>query len=155
MARQIGTLGTIDQISVGGRVFTDVTTIIILNAYITTNGRFTTFRKNNTSAGYQVTAAKTLSINAVKVNSDAAAGTSLGCTLGYGDTDVGLNSAAAPTTPIYQFGAVGSPVLSGLQGSNTTNTMESATLFTIPATKFPVGVADGTNIAVTVYGYEA
>lgn len=155
MARQIGTLGTIDTITVGGRVFTDLTTLIYLEAYTATTARYTTYRKNNTSAGYQVTTGKTLSIYAIRVMTDSAAGSSAGSVLSYGDTDVGLNSAAAPTNVVYQFGDSTARIFLTTTGQTSGVFYESPTLFTVPATKYAAQLAVGNDCLALAFGYEA
>ncbi len=132
MAKAIGTLGSVDTITVGDRSFTDLTNIIILHGITaTTNGRCT-LRKATGSAGYPVTAAKTLHVYAIRVTSTAAS--EIKGVMAQTDNDVGMSSATAFTNPVYFAGA-----LTVDMGSSLANIGASYTLacdFTVAAGKF-------------------
>jgi hypothetical protein len=158
MATPIGTLGTIPTLTVGGRVFTDLSTLITLVTAIQTANRSGTFRLTNGSSGYPVTASKTLTVSAMSViSTNQVAGNSAGvASFGYADNDVGVNSATALTTPVYYGGSaliglapVGEPSFGG--------EFQYSVKLVVPAGKYPFAVQDGSaNILVIhAYGYEA
>lgn len=138
-------------IQVGGRVFTDLTNLIILRGYATNTGYSSMFQAGSSSA-YQVTAGKTLTILAIEIFSEAADN---GAIFLYGDNDVGFNGAS-PTTPVFNF-----PTSTAATKLNTA--VKSITSgwnykWTIPATKYPAFEAQsggGVGVWVTAYGYEA
>jgi len=155
MAKAIGTLGTIDTLTVGGRTFTDLTNLIILYGLVSTAGRHTTLRLPNASSGYQVTSGKTFKIEAIFAStSSASAGPVMPF---YGDTDVGLDSASAPTNPVY-IGGNNNPQAIALAGNTSGNLVLSNPIpgmnFSVPAGKYPCVYAGATSSLVAVYGYE-
>lgn len=154
-SKQIGTLGTIPSITVGNRVFTDLDNLIILIAQVTASGQFTSFRKFNGTAGYQVTAGKTLTVEAFKVTGGSGtAGNDAGIL--YGDNDVGYNSVPAPTTPVYPGGLSTSPSIArDTMTATATFLPEGAINFQVPATKYLTLVANAAPCIMYVYGYEA
>lgn len=99
MARPIGTLGNIPTITVGGRVFTDLTSLKFLAAYITTGSTdiYSSLRLTGTSTGYA--AVNTLTIYAVQANFNAANGA---FKLGSGTSSV--SSTTAPTGATDEYG---------------------------------------------------
>lgn len=160
MATQIGTLGNISVLTVGGRVFTDLTSLIILYGEVSTATRYTTLRKQNGAAGYQVTAGKTLTISAMSLLYGGTVTNTTAVALLYGDTDVGINSAAAPTTPKYIGSDVNMFVFFSALGAGATPSGPSSTLsgidFGIPAAKYPCMQTNSTtNFGNAFYGYEA
>lgn len=107
MASQaIGTLGTIDTVTVGGRVFTDLTNLIQIIGVITGGGQRSCMRKLSASAGYApsgVTFKPKAGIFWVTVTSMVSA--SGGCTFAYSDNDSGLASnSTALTNGVYICG---------------------------------------------------
>lgn len=160
MATPIGTLGTIPSLQIGGRVYTDLTSLIILGADATA-GRWGTMRLCSGTAGYQVTTGKTLTISSVAANSPAGGGSSVYGTILYGNTDVGFQSASAPTSPVYMFGSstvfpiLGAFAASGASVSNYKDTAININ-FAVPATKYPaLENSGGAEIFMIAYGYEA
>lgn len=156
MAKAIGTLGTIPSLTVGGSVFTDLDNLIVLGGTNSTNA-FCTLRKPNGTAGYQVTAGKTLTQRALHFTDLDTAGNSATCSLLYGDTDVGQNAAAAPTTPVYNFGTSAISIVNAIIAGGLDKNHEVSIFFQVPATKYPgatMGAASGIK-AVLTYGYEA
>lgn len=163
MATPIGTLGTIPTITVGGRVFTDLTTIIILQAYMNSSAatRYSTFRR--TSSGYQVTTAKTLKLHAAKWSGIGT--NSGGFTMGYGDNDVGFSSASAPTNETFPFyGSATNSVM--LNGRDTTSrepvwdemAFDPNNPNGFAATKYPFllnqNSTTNSNVVCQIFGYE-
>lgn len=152
--KQIGTLGTIDTITVGGRVLTNLASLITLNAILDgTNANWSTFRASNASAGYQVTAGKTLALVGANFSIVGAAASSGGILL-YGDTDVTLSSGSAPTNPVYIFGddpGVGVPVMNGTADG----IFGMALNFSIPSAKYPAVFSQGAVLGyIQIFGYE-
>lgn len=158
MAKPIGTLGTIDTLTVGGRVFTDLTNLIILG--MANGGGFnSTFRKqyptNVTGAGYQVTGGKSLTLWAAQILALGADNIQIL----YSDNDVGLSSGTAFTNPVYPHGNTGYYIWSSTGGVNIATSFKAwhdiNMHFVIPAAKY-VSCIIGTNTtAANVYGYEA
>lgn len=141
------------SLTVGGRVMTDMSNLIVLHARFASGAnRYFGACKSNGTAAYQVTAGKTLRIIAARVAvGTAASGGPIA--LGYSDAAITLaGTAGAPTNPIYNGGSNGVyTATTGVLGVT-----EFALNFTIPATKYVhhdqgTATADG---AVTYYGYE-
>lgn len=157
MSNIIGNLGTIPTFTVGGAVFTDLTNIIITYGHVVTSGHYTTVRRQNGSAGYLPSGSKTYKISAFDVATGQVASSEIQLFLLYGDTDVGLDSASAPTTPKYPGNdpACKSGVLwNGAGGTPNIYLKTFCTDFTTPNTKFTSVKADGAGITFALYGYE-
>lgn len=103
MATPIGTLGTIPTLTVGGRVFTDLTTLIELTGFCGNTNTNASLRLYSGSSGYQVTVGKTLTLHAQQISWTTASG-SAGFALGYADNDVGMDSGTAFTNPVWRGG---------------------------------------------------
>lgn len=98
MARGITTAGAIPTLTIDGRTFTDLTTLIKLYTHNTTAGRYGTCRKQDGSGtGYAAVA--TLRIAAIRVNLQS--GTSSSVKMMRSDNDVTFDSSTAPTNPNY------------------------------------------------------
>lgn len=155
-AAGIGPSIMVPSLTVGGRTFTDLSNLIYLHGRVATAARWATFRTENASAGRQTTSGKTLTIYACNIYSETAS-TTTGMVLLYGDTDVGMDAAAAPTNPVYLAGD--SSLLAGgvLYGAATTGVMnhsESAVAFQVPSLKYPAMKYDSTAAQGTCYAYE-
>lgn len=156
MAKAIGTLGTVDTITVGGRVFTDLTNLIIIMTSITTASRYGTFRKASASAGYTPSGGLTFKFGAIRmIPAGYAAGDSDSCQLLYGDNDVGVNSAAAPTTPVFPGGGtvfeMGPQAVLTLQASAYGG--EGITDFVVPNGKYPGAFHNGAGSLIVYQGF--
>lgn len=93
----------IPNLTVAGRVFTDLARLIILigpteNAASSSR---TTLRKPSGSAGYQVTTGKTLTVYAIRAISTA---NTFSAFLAQTDNDVGIAGNTAFTNPVYFAG---------------------------------------------------
>lgn len=138
--------------TVGGRVFTDLTTIISLCGYCSSNRQFT-LRKPGVGSGYAVTTGKTLTIHAAKISCTSPAGF-YGFECVQSDNDIGVDSATAFTNPVYQFGAA-TPIM-GLNTSSGASEMEYGQIaFPVSALKYPGIYTNVGNIQVYAWGYEA
>lgn len=157
-SKAIGTLGTIDTITVGGRVFTNLTSLIILYGWADGTGTSNrcTLRTANGSAGYQVTTGKTLTIRAVRFQTTGAsntAGVSPG-NLAYADNDVGVATSTAFTNSVNMIGNTSfiqwgrASLYYGSDGDG------AAIDFQVPALKYPAYVASNQICAIICYGYE-
>lgn len=135
--------GQADSLTIGGRVFTDLDNLVILHGLTTANG-FATCRRGADSAGYQIPTGKKLKIFAATFNSRTAASASPA--FGYGNTDVGSNSAAAPTTPVYNAGDFGQ-VAAAAAG----NVVSYNYFFEVPAGKYVFFA--GAQLSTTLFGY--
>jgi hypothetical protein len=134
-------------LEIGGRLFTNLTTLKIIHGWTNANN-YTTLRACNATAGYQVTVSKSLYVYAMRITV-LTAGASTGFYALYGDTDVGLNSVAAPTTPVYSGGSTSQYIGSGAA----VGTSEVNSDFFIAAQKYPCFHADVSSVAF-FYGYE-
>lgn len=146
------------SLTVGGRVFTDLTNLIVLQCYVSLNNGCT-FRKTNASSGYQVTAGKTLTIWAYRLETANTASISNGIPY-YADADIGFSSGTAPTSPVYIAGGAASTIWASTalaaQATSTPGMKEVATEFPIPATKYAAWnwSAQNGSLMVTAFGYE-
>lgn len=145
------TPGTIPSITIGGRVFTDLSTnLIVLISGANAAANYTTFRRPFASAGYQVTAGKTLYVTAMQYR--AAAVSAIG--MGYSDNDVGLNVAGPPTNWIQMMGAAQAfdnfSAVVGAYGN------EKAVWYPIPAGKYITWNGYGASMQnqIVLWGYE-
>ena len=146
MAQPIGTLGNIPTITAGGRIFTDLTTIISLVSQAgTTNGG--TFRKPGITSGYAVTSGKTLTVGAMVFYATA----NVGMKIAQTDNDIGLDASTAFTNPVYLGSSSGLtfPIFATLP-------LGFAPNFPVAATKYLsfANNSSGTTWALA-YGYEA
>lgn len=151
-ARAIGTLGVIDTLTIGGRVFSDLTNLKSLGAGVLF-ANYTTFRSPNSTSGYQVTTGKTFNIYAIKsytANVDTNAAGSFN--IGYANADAGLNGAA-PSTIVYMGGDIGQAHI--LQFSSRGNEVALATPFGVPSQKYPFVTGNSAGqIQCFAFGYE-
>lgn len=132
MANAIGTIGNIPTLTVAGRLFTDLTSIIMLATHTTTGGsRNGTFRKmgSGSGAGYQVTAGKTMTVYAANFTINQTAATEVPA-IAQSDNDVGIDSATALTNAVY-FGS------------------ESSSRFTLAVTP---AAAVGSTVSIPLFG---
>ncbi len=153
MAKPIGTLGTIPTLTVGGRVFTDLDTLITLVAKC--SGNQSTLRKSGAQAGagYPVTALKTLNIYALRI---IPTGATAGGFIGQSDSDSGLSASSALTNPIY-FGTESSVATSDIlqaSGANTITEMAGNPLGKVLAGKYLTIDANSAGLFVWAFGYE-
>lgn len=154
MARPIGQLGVIPTLQVGNWVFTDLTTLIVLHGAANTNAHWTTLRKSNASAGYQITSGKTYTVNAVSMVTGAVGSSTT--YFGYGDNDVGLNNASAPTNFVYIAGdsSLGGMILP--EGAPVGTIVSQNCAVPIPQLKYVgMGINSAAIKSLTTFGYEA
>jgi len=158
--QNVGTVGMVDSLTIGGRTFTDLTNLISLVGNVT-SGAFTTLRKLDATSGYTPSGSNKFKVHAIKmflVNASAASNSSLN--LGYGDTDSGVGGGA-PTTPKYVGNDATNAHIFPIPWVGTANgpiqdTFELAygQPFTIPNTKFPFVTGNAVQAQVIIYGYE-
>lgn len=79
-----------------------VSNVIYLGGYATASAHYATLRKPNSSSGYQTTSGKTLHIFAACVTSQSTTQMQFG--LCYGTSDIGMDSASAPSGVSNNFG---------------------------------------------------
>lgn len=153
MARPVGTLGAAPSLTVGNMTFTDLDNLIVLFAW--GSDTTMTFRKINgssaPSAGYQVTAGKTLYIYAGKSLSNSAGS---GPALFQSDNDVGYNSATALTNQVNVMGdANGKPLPNPVAYTYGENAWGKG--FPVQATKYVSAKNNAlTNQGIYLFGYE-
>lgn len=153
MAKPIGTLGVIDTLTIGGRVYTDLTNLIILHGAVSISGNPTTFRKANGTAGYQ--AVNTLTISSVVFHCVTASAGVVG-NLGYTDTDYGINNGGG-VTGAFKYIADSATLPQIPFDSTTGNTTITSNInFTVATTKYLFFVPGSSiNTIVLAYGYDA
>lgn len=142
--------GTVPNLTVGGRTFTDLSNLIVLYA-ANQGSTYSTFRKRNSAVGYSVTAGKTLTIYAVRLISFFP--TAAGSAIFQSDTDVGFNSASAPTNLVY-FG--GSAVSTVVYPPTAAGVSEMAIDFQVASGKYVGTGVPGSSAGgvIEVFGYE-
>lgn len=156
MATPIGTLGTVETLTVGGFTFVSPRTsgLLVLYGKVHTNTN-TTFRKiaSGVTSGYAVTTGKTLTIYALKGINGATSAQNM--ELAQSDNDVGLDSATALTNPVYLGGGTGDN--GSLQFAATSGVItEYPVFFQVAALKYLSGAGTAaTDYRWFAYGYEA
>lgn len=160
MAKPIGTLGVIDTLTVGGRVFTDLTNLITLHA-ISNAQIYCGMRKPDGSAAYAVTTAKTLTIHALRHKAEVltvTGTTALLWYLAYGNATIGWDTASAPASPVYECDGSSSNKMhrTAMVSNSYDATQYDISGFTIPASKnvFIEQASAGSRMRVTAFGYE-
>lgn len=151
---------SVGSVTIGGRTFTqqERKNFIFLVGYVGTATRCATLRKPNSTAGYQVTSGKTFVWDAIIVN--CVTNTITGALPGYGDTDVGMDSAALPTNFVGQAGLSTTGHMAVINSSTAAGNAQfgdqaqSIVGFTTPAGKYPAAVSVGANTTITVIGHE-
>lgn len=154
-------LPSADSMTICGVTLT-LSRVKVLYAKVNTATRFTTFREANGTAGYTPSGSLTYKVYAmVALNPTGTVNNTP--RLLYGDTDVGLNAAGAPTTPIYLAGDATNFVNTARAWFSTAN---SPTMpaprdfcvpidFTLPNGKYLAAYAsEGSDSNTIVYGYE-
>ena len=149
----------IPTLTVGGRVFTDLENLKVLSAYCDCSAgtRYSTLRLHSASAGYQVPVGRTFKVFAIAAVPLLGVAASRYVYPSYGDNDVGLTSAAAPTNQVFPYGSQASAVILPSNASPTAANprLEMSIRQDIPAGKYPaiLGTA-GLEFTVYVFGYE-
>lgn len=142
-------------LTVGGRHFTstELANLIVLSGFISTASRYCVLRTPNSTSGYQVPNGKTLYMYVVACQTSTnAIGTGQP---GYGDNDVGQDTATTPTNLVslcgfttsvnFSVGHVNTSILAQNPGYTYMD-------FQVPQNKFPVMKAGQNNSSFTVYG---
>lgn len=145
-------------IIVGGRVFTDLDNLIEIQIYCdsTAAQRYSTMRLASASSGYVVPASKSLYLSAFAAMLYTAAAAAKNIWYGYGDTDVGITSAAAPTNAVYPASSIGTAWLNppNANGTVANPRFETAQNFVVPTGKYAfITGSSGIEFAVHAYGY--
>lgn len=165
MDRPVGTLGTIPTVTVGGRVFTDLTNLKILSTSLAASSNKYAPLYDTTPGGtpgvYQVPGGKTFIIYAIKYRLEqASGGTSLAGGLFYGDTALADNDAGPLTNPVGAIsGNAGITSNADLIFTDTWGTanpnLEMSIGGQVPTGKY-LHIFQNTALGshVTVYGYE-
>lgn len=146
MAQQVGSLGTVPAVNIGGYQYPipSGVTMIALQGYVTAN-TYSAMRTGTLSTSYQVTAGKTFYVVAAIFMSVTGAPQ---MAIGSGTTDIGLNSAAAPTS---FAGTVSEITVAGVGSKVEVPYMQTVTF---AAARYPTLKCTGSGVAI-VYGYEA
>lgn len=156
MAKPIGTLGTIDTLQIGGRIFTDLTNLIVLFSSVN-SGTHATFLKTyptQGTSGYSVTGGKTLTVQAIQLFSQTAVNA---FNLLYNDIDVGFDSSTSFTNPVYFTSGSSSQNASipNIFSASVTQNQFYYPFWRTPAGKFPsISWSSSNNQSAFGYGYE-
>jgi hypothetical protein len=138
-------------LEVGGRVFTDLTNLIVLFGSLSGNSN-TTLRKPADSAGYTPSGSKTYVMWALSYKHSAANE----AYYGYADNDVGINAAPGLTNAMYpgNDGTLARFVYEA--GTDITSNEMDLGKFVVPNTKYPFFATNGgvTILTGRVFGYE-
>ena len=151
----------IPSLTIGGVVFVDLTNLIVLFGR-TLNQANSGFIKQygpgtigTQSVGYTVTAGKTLTIRAAKINATTS---NTNVELCYGDVALGLDVATAVTNPVY-YGTGTSTLVILQYVPNSAVTFYSAPgmeiFWQIPSAKCPTMTPGAASCQYFIYGYEA
>ena len=146
------TPNNIPTLTVGGRVFTDLSNLIILtgNCSGSSSGNGT-LRKAGGTSGYTPSGSKTFVAKAIKVAFGTAGGL---VQILYADVDIGASSATVFTNPVYIGGAPNSSA----EITGATSSIQESVLpdFIIPNGKFMCTnkLASATACTIQVFGYE-
>ncbi len=133
---------------IGGRVFTDISSnLIVISGCTVTGGRYSTMGKAG-ATGYAVTAAKTLTIEAVLF----AGSTSNSIKMAYSDNNIGHDSATALTNPVYMANN-SSGAYYRFMGNAVGSSDVWHPYFAIPATKY-LNFGTTADTYGVAYGYE-
>lgn len=151
---QAAFIPTQPTMTIGGRVFTDLTNLITLECSASglTNVNCT-FRKAFSGSGYTPSGGTAFKCAAMRIQSDST--TALSGKVLYADNDVGFITSTAFTNPVYVNGN-SSTVGSFLDAAQYLGqVMELGCNFIIPNGKYP-GVISGGNqvLHVEMFGYE-
>jgi hypothetical protein len=148
----------IPTLTVGNRVFTDLTNLIIL--YGAAHGTTTTnctFRKANASSGYTPSGSKAFKVQALSSNlSFSAASTNGTAVLLYSDSDTNPDTSNVFTNPVYIGGNASNAAIGNLISLSNSH-FEYAVDFTIPNLKYPGFSISSTSTVfqtIQLYGYE-
>lgn len=141
------------SLTICGRTYygADVDSLIHLEGHCDAAGNWATMRLANATTGYLIVG--TLNVQCIRAIPTYVGNVTAPLAL-YGNTDVGMNSGAAPTTPIYigglTAGWVGTTITAVTGGSISTN--ESPISFDIPNGKYPAVQCNLGPATVTYYG---
>lgn len=110
---------------------------------------------SDNTKGYQVTAGKTLYIVRIRVAHRDAANSNQTFSLLYGDTDIGFNGAAAPTTPISLVGGTTFDSTPFSVPSTAENGIRDFSLYVpVPASKYMTIYGVSGNSRIYLEGFE-
>ena len=142
----VGVSGSKPVLQVGGRLFTDLTNMIVLNCAANST-KTSTARLPGGTSGYAVPAGKTLRILAMQLSGSI----DYGCSVGYGDTDVGINSASVPTNYLNWVGHTSAPNASDKPFTPANGGVSCN--WTVPTGKYPCSDSSTGAVGVVMYGY--
>lgn len=149
-------VGQVGTVTVGGIVLS-LTGLKILKAGLITNvwSVFYDCSIGATRQAYQVTSSKTFQMYAYVTEQENASGAGGGTALLYGDNNVGVDTATAPTNPVGMFTAVATGNNNDfVDSTETTAGLQKSGCIgaSAPATKFLY--IKNAAAFVTIYGYE-
>lgn len=144
------------SLTIAGRVFTDLSNLIQLVAFVNGVGTgFCTFRKIGGVGGYTPSGAKSFRLAALQVEPTVAFATA--GSIFYSDNDLGVATNTAPINPVYPGGASGTgqsiPLVAASNGSVV---YQKAIDFTVINGKF-LGITtanQNTTGSIYAWGYE-
>lgn len=149
------------SLQIGGRVFTDLANLIILQGWTATANHYASLVQINAATtkntGYQVTAGKTLSICAEQVVAASSSAATCQMQILFGTAAViGSDASSAPTGASFPLGISAGGGFSFIATATSTTPVPYSNVFPVPATDFPaIQTLSTTGCVMLVYGYEA
>jgi len=144
-----------DFMYIGGRLFTNLSSLIILHGRIQNTVATTcTLRTANGSSGYTPSGSNKFRARAIRM-SIAGVSSGASCTLMYSNNDVGFAGTTAYVSPVYYCGTTNAEYAQ-CPGSPAQGYYETVTDFLVPNGKYP-GLYDNgaaNQWIVQIFGYE-
>lgn len=148
-------------LTVGGRNFTDLANLIVLEAYTATANHYSSLVKLSgasvVTTAYQVTSGKTFSVCGVRVIAASSSAATCQMQMLYGTGFVlSVDQASAPTGAVFPMGLSASGGFQFMSTAPATTPTGYDTNWTIPASDYPaIQTLSTTGCVIYVYGYEA
>lgn len=141
--------GARETITVGNKIFTNLSSLIVLHCYVAASN-YGTFRKGRASSGYTPSGSTSFYLHALKFQGFAAA--NFGAYLVQSDNDCGINTATAPTNAV-NINGMAIPYCHTGAGPFTEVAFDK-TNFYIANAKYLSLYGNASAMLAIVYGYE-
>lgn len=145
------------SLTIGGRTFdaAEIAAGVWLYGPVTTASRYSTVREYTNTAGYVVPGGVSLTIHAMIITSTAGS-VLAGGIVGYGDNDIGIDAAAAPTNPVWiPSGASLNSFLGNVNTGGNFVQMAFPLKFVVPTGKYPAVRLSQANSNCILFGTTA
>jgi hypothetical protein len=142
---------SIPSLTVGGRVFTDLSNLVILMGHTLGTGNASSLRKPGSSTGYTPPVGKSFRLLALKIITNSSSQS--GIRLLSSTNDIGNNTATSVTGASYIYGDSNNYFTSGTTPGGF---LEAAIDFTVPFGSYLTILSGGStsDCFVIAYGYE-